>query len=476
MHHNHARPSLTSWVKAGYGSAELGITAVEFFIQVYLLKFYVSVVGLQPGLAGLVLAVGMIWDAITDPLLGAISDETRSRWGKRRPYIALGAPILAAFFVLLFQPPEWEGQTAKAGFLLVVYILVNTAMTLVAVPHMALGGELSQDPSERTRIFGWRFLFANLGLILAILLPAFFTSGTGEGSPEKASWLIAIALIFSAWLSVRVTKSFDHPRSSGKFTWQNFFKGLLNCAKNPVFWPLLLAFIVGNIGRTLNASIALFYYELRLQLTEQDVFLYILLPFTFVISLSILSWTKLADSWGKRTAAFWGILLLGIMTCAVYPFLPPGHLTFPILVGIVGGFLVGSVFLLDATVSDVADFDEWKNGEKREGLYFGVWRLSSKLARALGLAGSGFMLDLLGYDQSLAQQSESFTQSLGWLFGPGVGGFFVLAALGLLLLPLNKRRIRILAKAVNRRRKRPSPSLGENKLDAQTQDGRKRNI
>lgn len=439
-------------LKAGYGSAELGVTAVEFFIQVYLLKFYTDVCGLRPGIAGLVLALGTIWDAISDPLLGAVSDNTKSKWGKRRPFIFIGAPLLALCFVALFTPPQFETQFATAGYLLGVYLLVNTAMTVLSVPHMALGGELSSDPAQRTSIFGWRFLFANIGLFLAILLPAIYAAEDGVGAPQRATIWIALLLVCSAAITVKSTAGRDVSGGGKTFSWRFFLIGMRRCLTNKPFWPLLLAFVVGSMGRTLNASIALFYYELRLQLSEKDVFLVILLPFTFVISVSIIFWTLLARQIGKKKAAFWGILGLGLLTTAVYPTLPAGRLMFPLLVGIVGGFLVGAVFLLDAMVTDIADYDEWKTGNKSDGLYFGFWRLSSKLARALGLAASGLILETIGFVPLAPEQTPEFTQALAWLFGPGVGVFFMAAAGILVTQPFGKKKTAQLARALKRKR------------------------
>lgn len=447
-------PSLSAGTKAGYGVAELGVTAVEFFIQVYLLKFYTDVGGLRPSTVGLLLAVGTLWDALTDPLLGAVSDGTVSPWGKRRPYMALGAPLLAASFIFLFRPPGFESELAQGSYVLLVYILVNTSMTLLAVPHTALGGELSSDPHQRTSIFGWRFLFANGGLFSAILLPAMFASEQAPSDPTSAIYAIAAMLMLTTGISIFATRGLDHSAPAFHFAWRPFLKSIGKSLRNPLFFPLVLAFVVGSMGRTINASMALFYYDLRLNIPEKDVFLAILLPFTGVIALSIVFWVQVAKRIGRKWAAFWGIFGLGIMTCIAYPLLPPEQLGPPVLVGIMGGLLVGAVFLLDASVTDAADFDTYQTGKAQEGLYFGVWRLSSKLARALGLAISGILLDVIGFEPNQVTQAPEVTQGLAWLFGPGVGIFFIGAALILLSWPLTKRKRRQLTRARTRQIRR----------------------
>ena len=122
------------WEKAGYGSAETGIVAAEVMIQLYLLKFYTSVIGLAPSLAGLALALAVVWDAVSDPLMGHISDHSTFSGGKRRIYILVGALLLSLTFPTMFITFEIAGQWQLFSYLLVSYLLVNTATTIISVP------------------------------------------------------------------------------------------------------------------------------------------------------------------------------------------------------------------------------------------------------------------------------------------------------------------------------------------------------
>jgi GPH family glycoside/pentoside/hexuronide:cation symporter len=194
--------------------------------------------------------------------------------------------------------------------------------------------------------------------------------------------------------------------------------------RNRSFAWLLGAFVVGSLGRALNAALALFFYQHRLALEPQTVFLKVLLPFTFVIAVSILAWAKLSQRVGFVTAAFWGILGLGVMTSIAYPLFPEGAVGPPLAAAVVGGILVGAVFLLDATVATIATADDGR----REGLYFGFWRMGGKLARALGLALTGILLHGIGFVEGAAVQSASTREGLALLFGPGVGVCFIAAA------------------------------------------------
>jgi len=436
-------------VKVGYGAGSLGISAAEFFVRVYLLKLYSDTLGLSPILAGAVLAVGLIWDAVTDPLIGALSDHTRARSGRRRPWMLAGSLLAAATFVVLFLPPHLESSPLLALYLLVTYIAFSTSLTLLAVPHAALGGELSSDPKTRNEIFGWRFLFSNVGLVAGIVIPVMFAGearGAGSGAPGLAVMIAAAGLV-----AIRATRGRDAPDTSGeRVSIREVFASFRVVLRRGPFRPLFGAYLLGSVALTINSSLALFYYEHRLGLGEQEVFLAILLPFSLVIALSIGAWILVTRRIGKRLAAFLGVTLLGVGGAIVYPLLPAGSLVGPVLWELVGGGLVGSVFLLDATVADVVDWDEAVRGVHREGLYFGFWRMGSKAARALGLIGSGLLLDLVGFDPDAAVQSAETAFGLAIAFGPGVGVFFVLAAVVWLCMPLDekiqKRVRRVLAR------------------------------
>ncbi|WP_428264232.1 MFS transporter [Haliangium sp.] len=456
-----SRAGLPRGRMAGYGAAELGITAIEFFLQFYLLKFYTDVVRLEADIAGLALALAMVWDALTDPLMGTISDQTRSRWGKRRLYILLGAPILGASFVLLFSPPALDTQAAKFAFLLVSYLLVNTGMTIIAVPHAALGGELSADVDERTEIFGWRFLFTNLGLVLGIVLPGLVAAYAGGGpngrvtaSATPASYLVALVLVAAAGVTCWATRGLDKPSVEVAVTLRRYLRALAATMTNRPFLVLVAAYVLGSAARAVNAAVALFYYEYRLGLAEADVLLYVLLPFGCLIAASIILWLRLAHRYGKRRPAVWGIFALGLLTAVGYAILPKHGLTGPIIVAVVGGVLVGAVFLLDSTVADVVDYDEVWTGSHREGMYFGFWRLSTKLARAVGLAASGLLLEAIGFDGAHTVQSPETEFGLAMIFGPGVGGMFMIAALVYLFMPLDRDRVRRVRRILDLRRAR----------------------
>ncbi|MCE9598919.1 MAG: MFS transporter [Spirochaetia bacterium] len=428
---------------SGYAIAEAGIVAAEVLIQLYLLKFYTDVVGLRSDFAGYALALAVVWDAVSDPWMGAISDRTRFGSGRRRMYILAGGILLGLTLPLLFNPPELDSQAAKFGFLLFSYILVNTSTTILAVPHSAFGGELSSDSKTRTLIVGFRLLFGNVGLLAGTLLPGLILA-TGRTQPDPKSlaalWL-AIPVGLSGFITFVSTRGLDRPgNNSGEW---NVLGDVTGLRKNRPFLILFCALLVATIGRTVNSSLALFYYDRRLHLSEQDVVLYVLGLFILTISFSIPFWVWMSAKMGKIPAAAVGILLLGLMTTIGYPLFPAYDLRGPLMAAFIGGIAVGSIVLLESLLADIVDFDRLKSGKRREGLYFGVWKMGAKASRAIGLALSGILLQWTGIDSgsigaAIAISPEETGFRLALLFGPFVGMFFLAGAALLLLLPYGR--------------------------------------
>lgn len=452
MNQNTTRLPLVT--RVGYGVAEVGMSAAEVMLQLYLFYFYTSAVGLETRLAGYALGLAVLWDALVDPIMGAVSDRTPSRWGRRRPYLVVGGIALAVTTYLLFSPPQLESQAAKFVYLLLWYALVNTSMTIINVPHSALGGEMTFDRNERTELFGWRMLFKNVGFLFGAIFPALVlkwvneSGGTELNARSYASVAVAVAILCSAAMTVLAVGDYDPPYSVRKGKkigalrqMRRFFLGLWTVACNPVFAPLLLAYMVAQLGRTVNASLALHYYKIRLGFSEEDAQFYVIGVLVIVISLSLPVWVWLSRRFGKKRPAFLGAVVMGALTIVVYPLLPPGNIPAAVIfASVVCGSLVGSIVLFDSLVADIVDYDELKSREHREGLYFGCWLMATKVARAIGLACTGVLMTMIGFDQDAATQPPEMGFRIALLYGPLVGVCFIVAAIIFLWMPLSGKR------------------------------------
>lgn len=435
--------------KLGYGAAEMGLVGAEVLIELYLLKFYHTVVGLDPLWAGLALGVAMVWDAVSDPLMGEISDQTAHPAGRRRPWMMPGALALAVTVIVIFNPPGLGSIVAKFFYLLFSYLALTTAMTVIGVPHLALGGELSFDRDERTAVFGYRRLYSTLGLFVGTALPALALWMLGGDSSSDTTWSsqglgsvgAALIIVISTWVTVRSTRGLDRPLTARTDSLQpgHLLKAQLDVARGPVFRWLLAAFVIAGVGRALNASLAFYYYEYRLEFSEKQTVAFILIPFILGLLGSIPCWVALSRRFGKRMPAILGVVGLGVLISVFYPILPAREFFGPVTIAVVAGFLGGSIILMESLVADVVDVDELETGFNREGLHFGMWRMGVKLSRAGGLLLSGILLQrFVGFDTSVHDQAPGVAERIGWIFGPGVGVLLILGALTLLRFPLTE--------------------------------------
>lgn len=464
---------LSHFRKAGYASAELGISAAEVLLQLYLLKYYNTVIGLSAGMVGIALAVAVVWDAVTDPIMGYVSDRTRFASGRRRSYFLPGAILGAICMYALFVPPAMESEWSKLIYLTVLYSLLNTAMTIIAIPHSAMSAELVFDRNERTSIYGYRLLFATIGLVLGTALPEAAQSYAGGSTITVESMRVAMlwlapVLIGGGLVSYLSTHGLDrraHGEGGGDSGLLAPMRVFLDTLRNKAFVWLLIAYGIAFVARTLNSSLALYYYEFRLLLPTSVTVNQILLPFFGILLFSIPAWVLLSHRLGKRWLAFGGVSGLGLMTCIAYPLFAPGDASGPLIAAVIGGILVGSVLLFDSMLADVIDHDELRTGQNREGAYFGVFRLITKAARVAGVAISGFALEAIGFQERAEVQSDAVGSSLAILFGPGVGSLFLIAALLFLAFPLHDAVHRRVQSALERRRlRRAGPSAGRSLL------------
>jgi GPH family glycoside/pentoside/hexuronide:cation symporter len=445
--------------KIGYGVSELGTTATEVMIRLYLLIFYIDYVGLNARLAGYAVALAVIWDAVTDPFMGIISDATRTRWGKRRPYILFGGIALAFSITVLFTNPSMSTQIGKFAFLFACYVLVNTSMTIITVPHAALGRELTSDADERTAVYGWRLLFGNFGFLVGTVLPGLmltvFSGDNGRStqvsSQTRASEVLAFVIVAAALITFFSTRGMDkRPGARHQRGTVTILKSLFSSLENKIFLPLFLAYFTATVGLSINSATAIFYYRYRLALSERDIQI-ILAVFITVFCISLVSWVLISRKYGKKMPAFWASLSLGVLTIVAYPLIPPGKMLIPLIVAVVGGMLVGSIVLLESLVADTVDYDELKTGKNREGVYFGFWKMSVKIARAIAIAIAGNLLHVIGYVPNEAQLPE-VSMKLGLIFGPGVGFFILAGAVIFLFMPLTKSKHERIQKLLNKRR------------------------
>lgn len=413
-----------------YAFGESGIFAVEFFVRLQLLIFYTDKLGVESYLASFAAGIALVWDAFIDPYVGAYSDRFRSRWGNRKPFLVTGAILIVPSLLWIFLPYREWGAVGIFAQLLIANLLLNTGITLVTVPHAAIAAELSKNAAVRVRIFAAKLVFANIGLITGLLVPASMLGSARAANLPEIAVYPKIALViggFSLLAVLACVWSLPSPVQASAPATRRFRSDLVKAGQNRFFVWMFVAGFLAYIGVAINSTIARYYYDHYLRLSEEQ-FAAVLIVFILVWSVSAVLWVKLADRFGKDLPAALGIIGLGLMTMFSYPFFPEGKVAGPLAAAILGGILTGCILLFDSYVADAADLDLSRTGENRDGLYFGLWKLGIKASRGVAVALSGALIWFIGY-RAGAQPDDTVKFRIALLFGPLVGSIFVLSGI-----------------------------------------------
>ena len=400
--------TLTNRVRAGYGIGDYAICLYWSGIGLYLLYFYTDVVGISPILAGWIYALGIGWDAITDPFMGYLAERTKTKMGSYRPFIYYGSIPLALSFVLLFWVPPFEG-TALFLFLILVNLIHRSCFTIVSVPYSSLTARITNDSNERTKLTTARMISASFGTLsmsaLAFPLIAYF------GGADEAfgflwlaiiSGLIAIALLFVTVYSVR--EKVDEIATSNL---PNFVSITKTVATNYPFWIVFgCILILGSTGVMFNKNL-IYFVKYGLELHEyQGLILGVSSGASF---LSLPFWAYLALKIGKRetwlismTIAFIGLLLF-----FYYPIASLNELL--ILLALIGvGNGAGGV-LFWSMLPDTVEYGEWKSGIRTESSLYGFMTFAQKSSIAVAALILGFLLSGIGFEPNQIQSEETIS-------------------------------------------------------------------
>ena len=404
--------------KVLYGIADLGAAMVTSSINFFLLYFYTDVLYIDSALAGMALLTGKLtWDAINDPLMGYLSDRTRTRIGRRRPYMLAGAiPLGLATWLLYSIPGELSGVVA---FLVIVgsFLLFDTMYTLIHVPYVSLTPELTHDYEERTALTTVRMIFSSLGYILgAASTTAIAAWFMGLGWTEKSAYsgvgavfgVIATAVVLTTALSIRERPTGVEPSRMPPV------RALLQSFRNQQFVRLVAAFFCNSVAFALLTSLLPYFLEYRMEMKPQIPV--IMLSMLVMITLFLYFYKWLSDKVNKGPAYALGLGMACVAVVATF-FLPQGSSWAIYVVAAVAGMGFSANFVCPwSMLPDVIEYDELETGERREGVYYGMWAFCAKLADALGIAVSGWSLRWFGYVADVPQ-TETALLGIRLFFG-----------------------------------------------------------
>ena len=400
-------------VKICYSLPALVLSLLGIAFYVYLPKFYADVVGLDLAVLGYIILASRVFDAVTDPVIGYISDRVKHKRGRRKSMMLWAlAPLVICFYFLLTPPEALSQQNGTIWFAAFTFSFF-LCWTMLTIPYESWGPELTTDYDERTRVFSFRDGALVLGTLFAAIIPeAVRRAANGDRQTFQAVALLYGLLLVGVVLTcLRFVpeKKLEESQQAKK----QFFITTLEVLKNKHFLVLLVAYTIAGFGAALPATLIFFYVQDVLGTVGGGGFLllYFLLGFLFVPV-----WMKLGVLWGKRNAWMWA---MAINTGAFIGVLGLGRgdaTTYGILVAVSALGYGGTQVLPSAMQADVIDVDELNYGERREGQFIGLWAISKKLAAALG-AGIAFpILANSGYLPGSSANSADSLQMLSFLY------------------------------------------------------------
>lgn len=359
-------------------------------VYIHLPALYGVEMGLGLAATGGLLLVARLFDTVTDPLIGALSDRFHFRGARRKPWIAIGAVIAALGLFKVLHPPAGVDET----YLLIWCVVLYGGWTMVAVPYMAWGAELSTDYDQRTRITSWRESMTVLGILGAGILAAVTAKlgWTEIRSIGAVAWLAI--LIGAAVIPVLLFGVPDRPTTARTQAPRMPFCSLLS---NAPFLRLLAGWFLNGIANGIPAALFFIYLEFALGAGPGVRPLFILAYFGAGI-FSIPVWSRLSARYGKHHTWCVAMITAAVVFLTV-PFIPMGALWAFAAVCIVTGMALGADLTLPPAIqADVVDYDQWRFGHRRAGLQFALWGMSTKFALAVAVGLALPALEFFGFD------------------------------------------------------------------------------
>jgi len=444
---------LTVKQKLGFGIFDLGGNMLFTLMSFWALKYLTDTVGIAAAWAGVAVMIGKAWDAVTDPMMGFVSDRTLSRWGRRRVYLLFGAVPMMLSMVFFFTAPNYLPSTLHIAWAIVALMFLNTASTIINVPYASLTPELTTDYNEQSSLNGYRFGCAVFGTIAGAgavepLVQIFARPGAANPLIDKHGFSMMGLILGSVMMVVTLltflgTKEKKYRKED--LPTEGFFSTFGAVFRNKPFVLLLLTYALHITGISFLTTILTYYTNYVLNRNDITTIALILLLVTAMvfIPISVLISKKIGK---MRTYQICFIILAS--ACGIIFLL--GHLMpveffFALMVyaGIGVGFSYVAPF---AMVPDAIEYEARRSGKRNEGAYYGMWTFISKLGTALAIFVSGQILQLGGYISQAGEgtvvQPSSVFNAIRIIIGPIPIVILIAAIVVVNLYPLDKKEYR----------------------------------
>ena len=411
--------------KAGWGLADLGIVVFVMVKQLLVLDFLTNYLGVPVGIAGFVTTAILVFDIVTAPIVGYASDHTRSRFGRRAPWIAAGALVMSLGMIGMFAAPSatdgaWTGPVVWLGGF---FVISTIGFTMAAIPYAATAGEMTDDPAERSRMLAWRMVFASLGILIGGGLVPLLAGGTKEGHLSAVIMVTPLILI-SVWASLWATRNAPRVEQPARVSPREMIRYV---SSNRPF--LVLVVIYGVMTLSIAQITAGLPFAARYLIGDDGgspfsgavsgglpVLTLLFAPFVLGAMASQPIWAFVSIRFGKLPAIVTGLCgYIGVLTLFAYA-LPSQNLSQMVGLMFLAGMTNGAYQAIPwAMYPDLMDVTRAKTGEAIEGAFSAVWLFGQKVSNAIAPAILGTIIASAGWQESTDGFVDQTPEALGAL-------------------------------------------------------------
>lgn len=471
------RLSLRTMAAYGFGQTAEGIQNAAF--NTFVLFYYQQVVGVSGTLTGLALGIALCFDAVTDPLAGAVSDKTQTRWGRRHPFLIIAAIPLALAFYLLFNPPAALSEFGSFLWLTAFAVLVRGALTFYHIPHLALGAEMAKDYNQRSTLFAFSTLFSLIGgamtgfLAYRLFFPTTEAFNPGLLNPEgyinfsiTFGLAMTIAIVVCAVGTRKEIPHLRQPIEIAPFGVRRLFLEVMEAFRNKsfraLFFGMLLGTLIISIEAVLSPFMGLHFWDFtteQLALLPPIAVLGILcsLPLTPIVTRRLDK--KLSLVVPAALAIINGNILIVLRLLDV-PWFPDNESPWMLPLVMITTFIMATIApiiftSINSMFADIADEHELETGERREGVIYAARAFCLKATGAVGVVFGGLMLDLIAFPRGApaGTVAPETVWNLGFVQGPATSFFSFCGLLLYMGYKLNRERHAEIVAELERRRK-----------------------
>lgn len=386
-------------IQLGWATGELGVAAYIGITMGYMLFFLTQALEISPVWAGLAMLVPRLWDGLTDPLMGAISDRTKSRFGRRRPYLLIGSILYGVSFTLLFYTPSEASETIKILYFTILYLITSTAFTIFDVPYSSMGAEMTNDYNARTTLTGFKMMAARIGIVISLLVTPWLI----EQGETLAKGFQMVGVLFGTFMVVTGLISFfatkkapSRQTQTSKFSLKEEYRAI---RENKPFQILWATFLLQNLAIGASAT-TLVYFVVFVMKIELSLVGPMVLITAASATFATPVWIRVAHRLGKRVTYFIGLSIASVMTLPLLFITPDRLFSLFIIFFLAGIGDAANQLASNSMVPDTVEVDEMATGKRREGAIYGAWAFCRKLGMAAGAFLVSLSLSIFGFESS----------------------------------------------------------------------------